>query len=120
MMAVRHRGSESSFTGPQQRATGGNRSFEAIQLGPASGVKGLPNTKAIRLGGWPCDLGSEAGRASLLEGRDGAGLVVVDVENGVELGQLEQVMDLLGEFQQLERSSLILRRGKCAHEFAQP
>ncbi len=39
----------------------------------------------------------------LLEGSDGAGLVVVDVEDGVQLGQLQQVVDLLGQFEQFER-----------------
>ena len=36
------------------------------------------------------------------EGADGRGLVVLDVEDGVELGDLEQVVDLLGEVQELE------------------
>ena len=35
------------------------------------------------------------------EGGDGLCLVVLHVEDGVELGDLEQVMDLLGQVQQL-------------------
>jgi hypothetical protein len=36
---------------------------------------------------WP--LGLKVCRAVLLEGSDGAGLVVVDIEDGVKLGQLQ-------------------------------
>ena len=35
----------------------------------------------------------------LLEGGDGDGLVVVHIEDGVELGQLKQVMNLLAQIE---------------------
>ncbi|HEY1209053.1 MAG TPA: hypothetical protein VGE85_06780, partial [Terracidiphilus sp.] len=51
----------------------------------------------------------------LLEGGDGAGLVVLDIENGVQLGQLQQIVHLLGQLQQLDLGLLILGRGIGAH-----
>ena len=33
----------------------------------------------------------------LFEGRNGAGFVVVDVEDGIELGELQDVLHLFGE-----------------------
>ena len=45
---------------------------------------------------------------SLLEGSDGAGFVVVDVEDGVELGELQQIVNLLGQLQQLQRAPWFL------------
>jgi len=38
---------------------------------------------------------------SLAEGRNGCGLVVLDVEEAVQLGDLEQVADPLAEIHQL-------------------
>ena len=48
---------------------------------------------------WPvrCPILSE-----LLEGSDGARLIVVDVEDCIQLGELQQVVDLLGQLEQLE------------------
>jgi len=42
-----------------------------------------------------------------LEAGDGFGFVVVDVEDGVELGNLQKVMNLFGKLQELQLSSLV-------------
>src|ERR1035437_1980468 len=55
---------------------------------------------------------------ALFEGADGRGFVVPDVEDGVELGDLEQVVDLLGEVEQLEFAARIPDRGEGADQFA--
>src|ERR1700694_1274724 len=52
-------------------------------------------------------------RSRLLgEGGDGGGLVVLDVEDGVELGDLEEVVDLLGQVEELELAACILDGGE--------
>src|SRR5713101_2727536 len=53
-----------------------------------------------------------------LERGDGLGFVVFDVEDGVELGDLEQVVDLLGELEQLQLATLVADGGKRAHQLA--
>jgi len=65
-------------------------------------------TKAIRLDGWPCFWAAFGIRPCLFVRRDGACLVIVDVEYRVKLGQLQQVMHLLGELQKLQRRTLVL------------
>jgi hypothetical protein len=45
--------------------------------------------------------------ALLFEGGDGAGFVVLHVEDGVELGDLQQVVDLAGQVQELEFAALV-------------
>ena len=57
--------------------------------------------------------------ARLLEGTDGAGFVVVDVEDGVELGQLQHIVHLFGEAEQFEACALVLDRGVGADQLAQ-
>src|SRR5512140_2582258 len=54
----------------------------------------------------------------LPEGLDGRGFVVFHVEHGVELGDLEQVVNLFREFQELQFPALVLHRGVGADEFA--
>ena len=76
-------------------------SAEPMQKGPSAATDGPLNVR--RLSGF-----EGSNRMCLLVGGDGAGLVVVDVEDGVELGQLQQVVDLLRELEQLEMSALIL------------
>ena len=49
---------------------------------------------------------------------DGGGFVVLDVEDGVELGDLEKVVDLLGEIEQLELAAAFLTRGEGADQLA--
>jgi hypothetical protein len=44
--------------------------------------------------------GQEAAQTCLLEGSYGASLVVEDIEDGVELGQLEKVVNLPGQLKQ--------------------
>src|SRR5580658_547620 len=58
-------------------------------------------------------------RSTLLVRSDRAGLVVVDVENGVELGQLQKVIHLLAEAKQLESRALVARRGEGTYQLAQ-
>src|SRR6266496_1921287 len=55
---------------------------------------------------------------NLFERFDGSGFVVFYVEDGIELGDLEQVIDLLGEIQQLEFAALILGGSEGADQFA--
>jgi len=57
-------------------------------------------------------------RGRLLVRGDGAGFVVVDIENGVELGELEDVLDLLGKVEELEAGTLVFGSGVGADEFA--
>ena len=78
--------------------------------------------KAIPPAGWPFAVVSsrEICSTGLLERSDGAGFVVVDVEDGVELGQLQHVLHLLGQAQQLQGGALILGGGVGAYQFAQP
>jgi hypothetical protein len=45
-------------------------------------------------------------------------LVVFHIEDGVELGDLEQIVDLLGEVEQLKFAALVLGGGECADQFA--
>ena len=68
--------------------------------------------------GWPLRQ-CPTTRERLLVRSDGAGLVVVDVEDCVELGQLEKVVHLLGQTQQLESRALVARRGVSAYQLAQ-
>ena len=42
-----------------------------------------------------------------LEAGDTFGFVVVDIEDGVELGNLKKVMNLLGKIQKLQLSALV-------------
>ena len=53
----------------------------------------------------------------LLERFDGRGFVVFHVEDGVELGDLEQIVDLLGEVQELQFATLVLGGGEGADQF---
>jgi hypothetical protein len=52
------------------------------------------------------------------EGSHCAGFVVLDVENRVQLGDLQQVVDLLGEIEELKIPALVADGGKCADQFA--
>ncbi len=49
---------------------------------------------------------------------DGVRFVVLDVKDGVQLGDLQQVVDLFGEVEQLEIAALIAHRGEGADQFA--
>src|SRR5579859_3476146 len=57
-------------------------------------------------------------KQSFLERADGLGFVVPDVEDGVQFGDLQQVMDLLGKFEQLQLAALVANGSKRAHQFA--
>jgi len=50
----------------------------------------------------------------LFESLDGGSFVVFHIENGVELGDLQQIMHFLGEVQQLEFAALIAHGGEGA------
>src|SRR5690349_15386326 len=56
----------------------------------------------------------------LREGSDCLCLVVLDVEHGVELRDLQQVMDLFGEVQQFEFAAAIADGGVSADQLADP
>jgi len=57
-------------------------------------------------------------RQLLLVRSDRACFVVVDVEYRIELGELEQVVDLLGQLEELERCALILGRSESSDQLA--
>ena len=54
----------------------------------------------------------------LLERFHGGWFVVLHVEHRVKLGDLKEIVDLLGEVQQLELAALVLGGGECADQFA--
>jgi hypothetical protein len=54
----------------------------------------------------------------VVEGADGGEFVVFDVEDGVELGDVQDVVDLLGEIQELEFASGVADGGETADEFS--
>src|SRR5258705_9777965 len=54
----------------------------------------------------------------LAEGLHCIRLVVLDIKDGVQLGDLEQVVNLLGEIQQLQFAALVLGCGERADQFA--
>ena len=60
----------------------------------------------------------ERGAEVLLEGFDRRGLVFLHIEDGVELRDLQQIMDFLGEVEQLEFAALVLGSSEGADEFA--
>jgi hypothetical protein len=47
-------------------------------------------------------------------------LVVLDFEDGVQLGDLQQVVHFLGQFEQFEFTALVFGGGICADQFADP
>src|ERR1700722_8279416 len=55
---------------------------------------------------------------ALAEGLDRAGFVVFHVEHGVQLGDLQQVMNFLGQVEQLEFATLITHGGEGADQLA--
>src|SRR5271169_1077930 len=58
--------------------------------------------------------------SSFRKTRDGFGLVVMHVKNRIELGNLQQVMNLLGEVKKFQLPTLIGHRRKRAHQLADP
>ena len=58
------------------------------------------------------------GRGSFGEGLDGGVLVVVDIEEGVELGELEEILDLGSGAEELEFGGVIARTGESAGELS--
>src|SRR5579875_875366 len=55
---------------------------------------------------------------SLLEARNRLRLIVINLEDGEELGDLQQVVHLLGQAQQLQLPPLVRSSCKAAHQFA--
>jgi hypothetical protein len=54
----------------------------------------------------------------VVEGFYGGEFVVFDVEDGVELGDVEDVVNLLGEIEELEFAACVADRGEATDEFA--
>ena len=54
----------------------------------------------------------------VVEGFHGGEFVVFDVEDGVELGDVEDVLDFLGEVEELEFAAIIADGGETADEFS--
>src|SRR5665213_2010204 len=80
--------------------------------GMTNGSDGEIGKTAAKCGG-----GLES-NASLLVGGDGFRFIVENVEDGVELGDLQQVLDLLGQLQQLEGAAGVLDRRQGADQLA--
>ena len=57
-------------------------------------------------------------KSDLIERPDGRSLVILHVKDGVELGDLEEVVHFLGQVQQLQFAALVAYRGKCAYQLA--
>jgi len=57
-------------------------------------------------------------RSLLGEGLYRRCFIIFHIEDGVKLGDLQKIVDLLREFEQLEFPALILRSSKGADEFA--
>ena len=58
--------------------------------------------------------------ARLRETADRGGFVFVNVEDGIEFRDLEQIPDSLGEVEELQLAAAIRHRGEPGHEFADP
>src|SRR5271155_4405942 len=54
----------------------------------------------------------------LFKALDRGGFVIFNVEDGIQFGDLQQVVHLLGEVQQFEFATLVLGGGKGADQFA--
>ena len=52
----------------------------------------------------------------LVEAADGGGIVVKHLKDGVELGDLQQVLDALGEVEQFEGAALVSDGGETGDE----
>ena len=65
---------------------------------------------------WGTRIESRGG--TLLERLYGRSFVVFHVEYGVELGDLQQIVDFLGELEQFQFAALVLGGGKGADQFA--
>src|SRR5271168_4411592 len=57
-------------------------------------------------------------REEVVEGFYGVEFVVFDVEDGVELGDVEDVVDFLGEVEELEFAAGVADGGEAADEFS--
>ena len=53
---------------------------------------------------------------SLVKRLHRAGFIISHIEDGVELGDLQQVVHFLGQVQQFEFAALVANRGKGAHQ----
>src|SRR6478609_9260660 len=54
------------------------------------------------------------------EGFNRCSFVVLDIEDRIELGDLQQVVDFLGQVEQLQLAAFAPHGGKRAHQFADP
>ena len=57
-------------------------------------------------------------QAGLLESFDCCGFVVLHIEDGIQLGDLQQVVDFFGQVEQLQFATLIAHGGEGAHQLA--
>src|SRR5690348_6692241 len=80
-------------------------------MGNAPGPeKGRGRGRELELGG---------GGGGLAEGADGLGFVIGNVKDGVELGDLHDVMDLAGEVEQLHIALMLADGGEGADKGAE-
>src|SRR5688572_25841089 len=57
---------------------------------------------------------------ALVKAAKGFALVIEDIKNCQKLGNCQQVLDLLGEFERLERSAFLVDGSKTRDELANP
>jgi hypothetical protein len=86
-----------------------------VQDKPHAGL----NPKSKRAAGEPPNGGNYLPGLAI-EGSDGRSLVVLNVKYSVELGDLQEIMNLLGQVEQLEFAILITNAGESADQFANP
>src|SRR5215467_9721952 len=96
--------------------SGTHEDFQSLNRQIAqSSIRAAPTSRRHREK-WGTRIASRGG--ALLERLHGCGFVVFHVEYGIELGDLQQIVDFLGELEQLQFAALVLGGGEGANQFA--
>ena len=103
-----------------QNETGADRNARRFSITqspdrPIVNPRTVPTSRRLREK-WGTRIASRGG--ALLERLHGCGFVVFHVEYGIELGDLQQIVDFLGELEQLQFAALVLGGGEGANQFA--
>jgi len=88
---------------------------EALRLGTGRQEQGQEQRQRA---GVPAPQQPKLFGEEVVEGADGGEFVVFDVEDGVELGDVEDVLNLLGEVKEFEFTPSIADCGEAADQFA--
>jgi hypothetical protein len=89
------------------------------QQNVAEKLRGFPKQKNVPTGPDLSPAREETVQKSV-EGFNRGLLVVFDVENRVQLGDLQQIVNFLGQVEQLQLATLVAYRGESANQFADP